>query len=74
MRSKSLDYINELVSRCNCLIGNHIYRIILLERLIEQREFERLDEFLPSESDEIIESLQHAMIIDSQNMPFSSIY
>jgi mRNA-degrading endonuclease HigB of HigAB toxin-antitoxin module len=74
MRQKTLDWINDQVAKCNCIIGNHVYRSVLLERLVEQREFERLDEFMPIESDEIIEALQHAQMIDLQNAPFSSIY
>merc|ERR1719402_1105896 len=73
MREKSLDWINEQVGMCSCIIGNHAFRTVLIERLVEQREYERGDEFYPIESDLIIEAIQYAQMIDRQNQPFSLI-
>ena len=53
--------------------GNHAYRTVLIERLVEQREYERSDEFYPIDSDLIIEAIQYAQMIDRQNQPFSLI-
>ena len=46
---------------------------MLIERLVEQREYERSDEFYPIDSDLIIEAIQYAQMIDRQNQPFSLI-
>jgi hypothetical protein len=73
MREKTLDWINEQVGMCSCIIGNHAYRTVLIERLVEQREYERGDEFYPIDSDLIIEAIQYAQMIDRQNQPFSLI-
>jgi len=84
---KSIHWLNERISRCECAIGNHIYRSILMERLTVARHYQRANEddeiddwisnFSPDGSqdiDEIIEALGLAHSINNQLPPFSSLY
>lgn len=84
---KSVDWVNERISRCTCAVGNQIYRSLLIERLTIARQYqratnddedfdnwiERLDPSRSNEVDELIESLALAHSINNQLPPFSAL-
>ena len=71
---QTIDWITEQVAKCKCVIGNHIYRTALLDRLMEKREAERSLDIVDFESDQIIEALAHAQMINQQMVPFSTVF
>jgi len=87
---KTIRWLNERISRCECAIGNHIYRSILMERLTIARHYQQqqmeMDEIgyyqevggFPNpdsnDLDEIIEALALAHSINNQLPPFSALY
>ena len=71
---QTIDWITEQVAKCKCMIGNHIYRTALLDRLMEKREAERTLDIVDFESDQIIEALAHAQMINQQMVPFSTVF
>ena len=46
---RSINWINERISQCECLLGNHVYQTILIKRLTIARQYQReLDEREPT--------------------------
>lgn len=81
---KTIRWLNERISRCECAFGNHIYRSILMERLTIARHYQQqmeMDEIGyyhevgdSGNIDEIIEALALAHSINNQLPPFSALY
>ena len=80
---KSIEWLNERITRCQCAMGNQIYRSILVDRLVIARQIQKLNDELgdnwdgdttDSEVDQLVEGLAFAHSINNQLPPFSSLH
>jgi len=80
--NKSIEWLNERIARCQCPVGNQIYRSILVDRLVTARQIQKLNEELgdfdgnvtDSEVDQLVDAVALAHSINNQLPPFSSLH